>query len=150
MKRTLLILLALATVALAGTALATTTWTSKAGGDFPSATSTTTTGTEAAPTLATEGFSLDGLAGFTVHLESVPNGDGGVMNFSAGTLLGYLYNPVSGVWNRASELDLVVAAGGSTAAYTGFTVSNPNGRVAWVPSGVGVAVRVYIEGTRAR
>ena len=134
----------------AATAMATTTWTSKTGGDFPSSTAVTTTGTEAAPTATTDGFSLDGLAGFTVHLESVPNGDGGVLNFSAGTLLGYLYNPVSGAWNRASELDLTVAAGAPTAAYTGFTVSNPNGRVAWVPSGVGVAVRVYIEGTRSR
>ena len=154
MKRTslhiFLALTVLAAVVLGTSALATTTWTSKTGGDFPSATGTTTTGTEAAPTTATDGFGLNGLAGFTVHLESVPNGDGGVLNFSAGTLLGYLYNPVSGAWNRASELDLVVAAGAPTAAYTGFTVSNPNGRVAWVPSGVGVAVRVYIEGTRSR
>ena len=148
--RIFLALTVLAAVVLGTSALATTTWTSKSGGDFPSATAVTTTGTEAAPTLATQGFDLNGLAGFTVHLESIANGDGGVMNFSAGTLLGYLYNPVSGVWNRASELDLVVAAGVPTAAYTGFSVSNPNGRVAWVPSGVGVAVKVYIEGTRAR
>ena len=129
-----------------GSALATTTWGTSSTQSYTSV-ATTTTGTEAAPTLSTQGFSLDGMAGFTVYLESVPNGDGGVMNFSAGTLLGYAYNPASGNWTRSSDLDLVVPAGVPTASYKGFKVDDQRGRVAWVPSGVGVAVKVYIVGT---
>ena len=147
--RIFLALMVLVAVVLGTSALATTTWTSKAGGDFPSSTSVTTTGTEAAPSTATDGFSLVGVSGFTVIVEALPNGDGGALSFTAGSLLGYVYNPISGKWARSADLDCTGAAG-STYSCPGYAVTSPRGRVAFVPSGLGTAVNVYVNGTRGR
>lgn len=101
------------------------------------------TGSEAAPVAATDGLSLEGLGGFAVHVEA-ESAIGG------GTLQAYLFNQESGNWNRASaDLDLVVTTGLLRQGFAGFRVPSPAGRIAYVPSGLNVAVAVYLNGTRA-
>jgi hypothetical protein len=109
-----------------------------------SSVATCTTGTEAASQLtATSGISLVGVGGFSVHVETASN------MTAAGKLLAYLLNPETGNWLPVSDgsLDLTVAAV-TGQAWSGFTVSGPYSRIAYVPSGVGGAnpLKVYIVG----
>lgn len=119
-------------------AQAATTWSSASSGRTVIA--TCTTGTESAPTLATQGIELANVSGFAVHAETA-----GTMT-AGGVLLAYLYNPQSSVWNRAPDLDLTVQALADQ-SFAGFQVTSYAGRLAYVPSGVGVAVTIYIVGT---
>jgi hypothetical protein len=99
-----------------------------------------TTGTEAAPTLATEGMSLDQVGGFVVHAQAA-----GAMT-AGGKLKAYLWNVKAARWNPAPDLDLTVAAL-QFQGFVGFAVPSAQGRAAYLPSGVGVAVDVYINAT---
>lgn len=118
---------------------ATTTWSN--GSSARVSIATCSTGTESAPTLATQGLELANVSGFSVHAETA-----GTMT-AGGLLLAYVYNPEgSGSWNRAPDMDLTVQALAKQ-SFTGFQVTSYAGRIAYVPSGVGVAVTVYIVGT---
>lgn len=132
--------LALALSLIPSLALGATTWTADA--TLPvhqgtAAKAVCTTGTEAAPTLVTDGLPLAGLRGFVVHAEAA-----GAMT-AGGKLVAYLWNPVSARWNPSPDLDLVVQAV-QFQSFAGFVVAAPNGRVAYAPSGVGQAVTLYV------
>jgi hypothetical protein len=135
---------ALLALALAVPSYATETWAKGARGAFSAvATCTTGTGTEAAPTTSTSaGLSLAGIHGFTVHIET-----SGTMT-AGGKLLAYLFNPETGNWTPVSDgsLDLTVSAVASQ-SFSGFAVYGGGGRIAYVPSGVGVASHIYIVGS---
>lgn len=103
-------------------------------------------GTETMPAAAspeTKGLSLLGLQGFSIHAEAAAAMTAG------GKLLAYVYNPVTGRWNPAPEMDLVVA-NLQYQFFTGWSVAADVGRIAYVPSGVGQAVTVYIVGSPRR
>lgn len=121
-----------------------TTWSTLSG---RSVKAVCTTGTESAPTLATEGMSLDGVGGFSVHLE----GDVTRTITTAGTLQAYLYEDVTGIWNRAPDLDLTPGVTGVRGCgFIGFTVPSARGRIAYLPSGVAVSlgnVNIFILAT---
>lgn len=119
-------------------AQATTTWSN--GSSARVSIATCTTGTESAPTLATQGLELANVSGFSVVAETA-----GTMT-AGGVLQAYLYNPESSSWSRSPDLDLVVQALAKQ-AFSGFQVTSYAGRLAYVPSGVGVAVTIYIVGT---
>lgn len=102
-----------------------------------------TTGTESAPTLVSQGIDLLGLAGCAVHAEAAAAMTGG------GKLLAYVWEPVVGRWNAAPDLDLVVSAI-QYQAFAGITVPADVGRLAYVPSGVGQAVDIYLICTPLR
>lgn len=102
-----------------------------------------TTGSESAPAAATDGLSLYGLTGFSVTIEAA-----GAMT-AGGVLQAYVRHPVSGVWARAPDLDLVVAAL-TNQAFGGFTVVADMARIAFVPSGVGQGSTIYVSGTTKR
>jgi hypothetical protein len=102
-----------------------------------------TTGTEADPTLVTEGLDLWSLTGFAVHAEAAA-----AMTVD-GLLKAYAWNPVSARWNPVPDLDLTVAAL-QYQAFPGFEVTSGIGRIAYVPSGVGQAVTLYLVGTPRR
>jgi len=150
MKKLLLFAAVCAAFALALTiptpeAEATTTWSSESQGLISIA--TCTTGTESAPTLATQGLELSNISGFTVAVEATVAVDAGFETFTAGTLQAYVYNPVSGRWSRDPDLDQSVTAGISGQSYTGFQVPARSGRIAFIPNGLGVAVKITIHGT---
>jgi hypothetical protein len=135
MKRFLALL-----VVLPSLALATTTWTVDATVPANQATvakAVCTTGSESAPASATDGLDLWALRGFTVHAEAA-----GAMT-AGGKLLAYSWNPVTARWNAIPDLDLTVAAV-QYQSFAGFSVAADIGRVAYVPSGVGQAVNIYI------
>jgi hypothetical protein len=112
---------------------------------------TTSPVTGSAPTAndATDGMVLKDLNGITVAIKT-----NGAVNLSgAGTLQGYTFDSVVGVWTRAKHLDLTVDATSITAqSFEPFEVlSARNARVKWVPSGVTFAsgsggVTVYVLG----
>jgi hypothetical protein len=106
-----------------------------------------TTGTEQAPTLASEGISLDGVGACGVKLEA----DADKTLSGSGDLLAYLYDDITGRWGRCPGLDLTsVVSGLRQEAFTGFQVISPRGRIAYVPSAVTVSsggVTIYINAT---
>jgi hypothetical protein len=127
-------------------ALAATTWTTD--GTLPAyqaavSKAVCTTGTESAPTLGTQGLDLWNLTGFAVHAEAAAAMTAG------GKLLAYTWNPVTSRWNPAPDLDLVVSAL-QYQSFAGFQITAGIGRVAFVPSGVGQAVTIYVVGTPRR
>ena len=101
------------------------------------------TGTEAAPSAATDGLELSDILGFAVHAESGSA-------FAGGTLEAYLFNDATGGWNRSPDLDLVVDASLSKQGFSGFEVSSPNGRIAYVPNGIAAGLTIYINGSFRR
>ena len=108
---------------------------------------TCTSGSENAPSAATDGLALSydgvGLGGFSVFVKSTASA------FTAGTLKAYLFNPQSGTageWYPAPDLNLTVGAA-TSAGFAGFRVPSPYGRIAYVPDGLGQANLVYINGT---
>ncbi len=104
---------------------------------------TCTTGTEAAPaTGASAGLPLQGLKGFNVSVEA----HDGVTNLTAGSLKAYLQNPITGKWSPCPDLDKTVAGGAVSQAYTTTPLYEDAGALAYVPSGLGTAVDVYING----
>lgn len=130
--------------AIAFPALATTTWSEvhrgmPAGVHCVKGAFTLTT--EAAPTAATDGISLSDLDGLSVEAEAVTAMTAG------GRYLAYLYNPTTGNWAPVSDGSLDLTASAVTQqSWPGFTVTVPHGRIAWVPSGIGVASDLYICG----
>lgn len=75
---------------------------------------------------------------YVVHAETA-----GTMT-AGGTLQAYLLNPVTSNWNRAPDLDVTVQAL-ARQTFTGLSVNVSQGRVAYVASGVGVTVNIYIN-----
>lgn len=130
---------ALALLLFTSPALAATTWS------FPSTSvrsskAACTTGSEAAPAVSYAGISTAGIRGLSIHAEAA-----GAMT-AGGKLLAYGLNPVTGNWNRIPSQDIVVTAL-QYEAYSGIEIVAGVSRIAWVPSGVGVAVDIYIFGS---
>jgi hypothetical protein len=97
-------------------------------------------GTQAAPTLATQGLDLTGLSGVTVTLKTASNATAG------GTLQAYVYNPESGNWNRVPDLDLTAIAA-TNQSWPGLWVPVGRGRIYYTPSGIGsVVTTIYLIG----
>ena len=130
-----------------------TAWVSggpyKALGGVHSAKGGSLTGTDDPPADGDEtaGLSLKTLGGFGVHVESdaVP-----LQNLTAGSLKAYVMSPADKKWYPCPDLDLVVAGGAQRQAFAGFAVSSDAGRIAYVPTGLGGRVLVYINGTPPR
>lgn len=113
----------------------------------PVTTITCTTGTESTLTASSsEGMGLDGtffgklVSGIAVHAETA-----GTMT-AGGSLQAYLQNPATGAWNRAPDLDLTTQAL-ARQAWLGLKVVSSKGRIAYLPSGVGLAVTIYLVGS---
>ena len=102
-------------------------------------------GTEVCPTSGTDGISLVGMKGFSVHVYGLLADGGYGATLSVGSLLACLYDPATGRWARAPDLDLTTAAIDSQ-GFAGFIVTSNRGRIAYVPSGVGVPVRIQMNG----
>lgn len=103
-----------------------------------------TTGTEAAPTLATEGMQLDSVDGFTLYLAA----DAGQTITGGTSLKCYLRNRIDGVWARFADWDVSLGAGNFTVQETtfagpsagkGWPIIDRADRLAFVPSGVTVS-----------
>lgn len=133
---------------LPATALASQTWTAPA---TLTAKGVMSTGTETAPSNATDGLDLSSIGGtqggFSVVYESTASA------FTACSLRAYLYtaeaNAGAGLWSRAPDLDLSVQALTSQ-AFTGMRVVANRGRIAYAPSGCGQAGIVWITATASR
>lgn len=107
----------------------------------------TTTGTESNTLAAGSGLDMSGIQGFTVHVKT-----SGSNMTAGGVLQAYLLNPIDGTWNRVADgsMDLTVSAAASQ-AFAGFRVQpSTHGRIAYLPSGVGLAVTIDINGTSGR
>lgn len=104
-------------------------------------TATASTGTEGAPSAATDGLDVSSVAGYAVHVETA-----GTMT-AGGVLQAYIYNHVSASpgWTRSPDLDLVVSALAKQ-AFVGFQLGGHPVRIAYSCSGVGVACSVYLFG----
>lgn len=98
------------------------------------------TGTESAPVALTDGLDMSNVLGFAVHVESGSSFDGG-------TLQAYLLNEVTGNWNRAPELDLTVETALLAQGFSGFEVTSPSSRIAYVPDGIAAGLTIYINGS---
>lgn len=115
-----------------------TTWT-----DFPgkgrSRQAVSTTATESAPTLATEGLLLSDLNGFQVRASADA---GQTFTGTTGNLDAYIWDDLDQAWCRTPELDLTVSTGQvgkRKIAWASFQVQTPRGRIAHVPNGVQVS-----------
>lgn len=111
-----------------------------------------TTGTEAAPTLVSEGMLVDGVGAVMVFLEAAVAG-----TVSGGNLLAYIWSNAAQAWFPAPDLNLAVPAtaarrysfAGPSPGF-GLPVMAARGRIAYLPSGVtvvGANVTVYHEAT---
>jgi hypothetical protein len=99
--------------------------------------------TELAPTLVTEGKSLDKVRGVVVM--AVRTGASGAMT-AGGKLNAWLYSPSAGMWVRTPDLD-VTAAAQTNQAWTAMEVMVPRGRIDYRPSALGAGnTLVYIHG----
>lgn len=122
-------------------ARATTTWTTPA---TKVSLCTETTGTGSAPSASTDGLSLTGLRTVQVCVEPSTG------SLTAGTLQAYLWNPssgASGAWFRAPDLDLTVATAAGN-CFIGINFQASGSRIAYVPTGLGVANKTYLLGWR--
>jgi hypothetical protein len=139
MTRTLVLLLA---IGLSSPVFATTTWTVVQDAGY--ALAACTTGSEAAPTLVTQGLKLDGMRSITVSAEASV-----ALTAASAGLKAYLWNPISAQWNRAPDLDLTTV-NVTDQSWAAFSVSGAlkGSRVAWVPDGAGQAVSIYIMGAK--
>src|SRR5512146_2909006 len=98
--------------------MAAATWSSTNGGIGRSVKAVSTTGSADAPTLATEGMSLDGVAAFDV----IVSADSGQTLSASGSLLAYVYDATPGRWARSKSLDIdltTCASGVRDAHFTG-------------------------------
>lgn len=149
---------ALAVAVIATRSDATTTWSQVTTTQHRVNKATCTTGTETGPTSASDGVSMVGQRGFSVSVHVNPGPGSGVCdagncqygpdaaaNMTAGgTLQAWVYNAVPGAWARDPSLDLTISPAATKMAFTGFSVPAPVGRIAYVPSGIGQPVDVYI------
>lgn len=120
-------------------AFAATTWSSLDSQGFVRK-AVCTTGTEAAPTLATEGLSAASLASVVVVVESGSAfGDGARLN-------AYTWNQFSAAWSRQPEADIELDA--TLKAQTiGPLNPGPVGRLAYAPSGLAAASTIILIGS---
>lgn len=106
-----------------------------------SAKAVATTATESAPAdglTPAEGLGaiLSDAKGYYVCVEA----DSGQTLSGAGSLLAYLWNPLTGVWARTPDLDFTVTASATRGmGFLGAEVVSGRGRIAYVPSGVTVS-----------
>ena len=105
-----------------------------------------TTGTELAPTLATEGLSLIQQGGVK-SLSVVVEANDAVTNLASGSrLMCFIYNTQTSAWARGNiALDLILVGGSIKEAFPAISVQS-YGRIAYVPDNLGTAVDVYING----
>jgi hypothetical protein len=135
-----LFVIAIAALLLPLAASASCTYTTDAGSSTTKSVCTTTT--EAAPTLVTEGRSLDGLSGLVVIATASSAWTAG------GKLNAYIWSPQAAAWVRAPDFDLTVPAA-TGQAWAGFFIPVPNGRIDYKPAGVGaVTTTIYMIGAR--
>lgn len=139
MTKKIRLIACLACLALTPAAFADSTWTWSGGYTNPIGKLVTTTGTEAAPAIASAGISLGAVGGFSVRLDAA-------VAVTAGTLQAYLLSPVDATWARCPDLDIAVPAGVTSYVSAGFSVTAHAGRVAYVPAGLGQAVTIHIIG----
>jgi hypothetical protein len=145
--RKLLAFLVAASLALPAVPLAACTWTT----GTTQAIDVCASGNESAPTLATEGFSIDGLQAFTLVAEA----DTG-QTFTAapaGAIQFYVYDQVVGAWVRAPDLDVTVSlASARRQAWTGYQIKGRRvSRIAVVPVAVTLSaggLTLYLLGAR--
>jgi hypothetical protein len=100
------------------------------------------TGTEAAPTNGdSSGIRLDGIGGIAVFLHAA------VAPTAGGKLLAYAQNPVTLEWAYVADgsMDFTLTAA-LDQSFIGIWVAADTGRYTWIPSGVGVATTVTIQG----
>lgn len=107
-----------------------------------------TTGTEADSQLTAgsdHGLLLAGLARYSVFIESSATA------FTAGTdnLLAYRQNPASGKWCRRRDMDLSVAAVVND-SFGDYELDGDEGRLAFLPSGLGQGSTIWIVGHSGR
>lgn len=108
-------------------------------------------GDEVAPAAATDGLALDpGIAfGNKPKGLSVVAAADATRTITSGTLKAYVYSADAAAWVRVPELDLTVSeAGNRYVSWSGFTVTVPAGRIAWIPSVVTLSaggITVYIR-----
>jgi hypothetical protein len=91
---------------------------------------TADSGSAAAPTLLTDGISLDGAAAVQVVLQTSANAT------AAKGVLAYRYDPAVGLWARCPDWDLTAIAA-TIQTWSAVVPNMKRGRVTWVPSGVG-------------
>jgi hypothetical protein len=144
MIRSLAAVFVLSLLLLASSASAAVTWSAPSvASDYGLARASAaacSTGTEATPTdgagTPAQGVDLVGTTSVSIHLECA----GAV---TAGTLVGYAMNPITGKWNPVAGLTKTT----TTAQYQAWTdvqIVGGISRVAWLPSGLGaVACTVY-------
>ena len=145
MRRYFYALLTLLTLLLSASAQAGVTWEStKLVSKLISTTGTETasppTTDPCARTSSDHGLCLRGINAFEVHIEAAAA-------MTAGTLQCWIWNPASGQWNRAPQLDITTTTL-QDETYSGFTATGGNGGVAFVPNGIVQASDIYIIGTR--
>lgn len=138
MRRILSALIVVFVLLLSSVVNATTTWT-KPAQNWSLCTEDTGTGT--APSAVTDGIMLADFA--TVQVCVSPSSG----SLTAGSLLAYLWNPGTRAWYRAPDLDLSVAAGTGN-CFIGINFRVSGAKLAYVPSGLGVASVTYIVGWR--
>ena len=86
-----------------------------------------------APTLATQGISLDNVQGFSVTACAASS----QTLSGAGTLRAYVYDDAVGLWSRLPDLDLTQStATVRCVTWAGIWAAAPRGRVAYVPDTV--------------
>lgn len=105
--------------------------------------------TRAAPTLATEGMTLDGCNGYRVIVEAEAT-----RTLTSGTLQAWYYDETLAAWIRNPDLDLTITGASQRRQVWGdSTVSTPLGRVLYAASSVvvsgGTTVTVYIVASTA-
>jgi hypothetical protein len=117
-------------------------------GDETTSVATCTTGTETIPTLATEGLPvLNCFRGLSVFIAA----DATRTLSGTGTLKVYMYDAGAAAWGEAPDLAMSATVSGARYhAFPGlfFTASRISGRIAVLPSGVGVSaggVTVYLR-----
>lgn len=164
MPRAVKLFLVVFTLAFASSAFASGLW-SKVVGPYAAVKAYFSSGTGSAPTdrnpdggviaVGQSGISLANAQGLQVTVETlngpIPGNDAGLYldggTLSAGTLQAYLYDPSAGRWARAPDLDLTVTSGLAAQSFTGFQITQKQGRIAYVPSGLGQPVNVYLSTT---
>lgn len=106
-----------------------------------------------APTLVTEGLSLGNQTAPIVRSLSVAYEATSGNLTVGGKLFAYVWIPTSASenkWHRATDLDLTVGTAAGTAVWLGLDIPPAylGMRVAWVPSSIGQAGKVYLLGAR--
>jgi hypothetical protein len=103
-----------------------------------------------APTLATQGLSLDNVQGFSVTACAAA-----AQTLSgAGTLRAYVYDDAVGLWSRLPDLDLTnTTSAVRCVTFAGIWAAAPRGRVAYVPDTVTASsnsVTIHIIGEKRK